>query len=127
MRGALDGVLEATVTAMTRLGANPDHIQAAIGPTISQNSYEVGPEFQEQFVGADVGSEAFFCDGPKGRAHFDLPGFVDRKLIAIGLQGIDNLRRCTYAEKELFFSYRRSTHLDEPDYGRQLSVIALNA
>ena len=126
-RGALHGVLEATVTAMTRLGANPGHIQAAIGPTISQTSYEVGPEFQEKFEAKDPAFAKFFSDGPNGRAHFDLPGFVARRLIETGIQGIDNLRRCTYREKELFYSYRRSTHLGEPDYGRQLSVIALTA
>jgi purine-nucleoside/S-methyl-5'-thioadenosine phosphorylase / adenosine deaminase len=124
-RGALDGVLEATVNAMTRLGAKPSHIQAAIGPTISQKSYEVGPEFETRFVDQDPEFAAFFCDGPNERAHFDLPGFVALKLIATGIGGVDNLRRCTYDEKELFFSYRRSTHLGEPDYGRQLSVIAL--
>ncbi len=126
-RGALDGVLAATVTAMTRLGANPGHIQAAIGPTISQNSYEVGPEFEARFVDADPEFATFFRDGPNGRAHFDLPGFVARRLIAAGVGGIDNLHRCTYDENALFFSYRRSTHLGEPDYGRQLSVIALTA
>ncbi len=126
-RGALDGVLEATVAAMTRLGANPGNIQAAIGPTISQKSYEVGPEFKARFVEDDPKFASFFSEGPTGRAHFDLPGFVAHRLIATGIQGIDNLLRCTYDEKELFFSYRRSTHLGEPDYGRQLSVIALTA
>ncbi len=124
-RGALDGVLEATIAAMVNLGAQTSDIHAAIGPTISQDSYEVGPEFEDRFVQKNSDFAKFFRPGPNQRPHFDLPGFVAHQLAASGVDKIENLGRCTYQEKDAFFSYRRSTHLNEPDYGRQLSLIVL--
>lgn len=125
-RGALGGVLGATTSAMLRLGAQLENIRAAIGPTISQKNYEVGPEFETEFVTANANHERFFITGPKGRPHFDLPGFVAHQLDQIGVHIIDNLERCTYEDAGLFFSYRRTTHAGETDYGRQLSMIRLN-
>jgi hypothetical protein len=125
-QGAFKGVLEATVQAMVRLGAKPSSIRAAIGPCIGQASYEVGPEFHTRFLTRDDSFERFFQPaGRPGHFRFDLTGFVESRLEAAGVVQIDRLNRDTYAEPENFFSYRRTTHAGEPDYGRQLSVISL--
>ncbi|MBL4756410.1 MAG: peptidoglycan editing factor PgeF [Rhizobiales bacterium] len=124
-RGALDGILEATIAAMVNLGAQEGDIQAVIGPTISQACYEVGPEFKDRFMQKNDAFAKFFRPGPNDRPHFDLPKFVAHQLAASGIDKVENLDRCTYQEKDVFFSYRRSTHLNEPDYGRQLSLIVL--
>jgi purine-nucleoside/S-methyl-5'-thioadenosine phosphorylase / adenosine deaminase len=125
-RGALAGVLEATVAAMERLGAERSQIVAVLGPTICQAAYEVGPEFAAQFRDADSASEAFFRPGDRaGHAFFDLPGYIGSRLAAAGLGEHESLGHCTYAEEDLFFSYRRATHRGEPDYGRLISAIAL--
>jgi YfiH family protein len=121
-RGALDGVLEATVAAMRRLGART--IRAAIGPTISQRAYEVGPEFLERFMAEEAGYDRFFVPGAGGRLRFDLPGFVLERLRAAGVEA-GWIGACTYSEPDRFFSYRRSTHAGEPDYGRLISAIRL--
>lgn len=125
-RGALSGVLEATVAAMTKIGAEPSRIAAAVGPTINQPSYEVGPEFEEAFLARDPGSSRFFrLNQPGGRPHFDLPGFVAARLIAAGLASVERVSQCTYKNESRFYSYRRSMHRNEHDYGRQISAIVV--
>lgn len=126
-RGAVQGVLEATLTAMESLGARRANIRAAIGPTISQSAYEVGPEFKAQFLDQSSDNARFFmmrerCDRP----HFDLPGFCRNRLERRGLAVVEDLALCTYADESLFFSYRRKTHRNEADYGRQISAIVLD-
>lgn len=123
-KGALNGVLEATLAAMERLGADRSRIAAAIGPTIRQASYEVGPEFRDRFLGADPASERFFVDGPAGRPHFDLPGYAAERLSRAGVGSIEDVGIDTRTDVARFFSYRRATLAGEPDYGRQLSLIA---
>ena len=124
-RGALAGVVEATVAAMEALGAQAERMSAAIGPCIAQASYEVGPEFREPFLAADGANGALFVEGRNGRPHFDLPGFVGRRLISSGVSQVAVLARDTCAEAEDFFSYRRSCKEGAPDYGRNLSAIAV--
>jgi YfiH family protein len=124
-KGAKAGVVEAVVEAMIRHGARHENIVAAVGPVIGAASYEVGPEFRQAFLDDDPAAVVFFQDGPRGRPHFDLPGFVTRRLAALNLGGIDRIEADTCADPERFFSYRRSCQLGEPDYGRQLSAIAL--
>ena len=125
-KGAIGGVLEATISAMESLGARRQSIVAAIGPTISQPSYEVGPEFQEAFVKDDGQNNRFFMRGAApAKFLFDLPGFVHSKLQKSSLTRIETCAPCTYRNESLFFSYRRSTHRSEPDYGRQISAIVV--
>jgi hypothetical protein len=125
-RGALDGVLEATVRAMEGQGAQRSRIVAAIGPCIGATSYEVGTEFEARFR-ATTGTYADFFKPADGGGHFlfDLPGFVAGRLLACGLGAIETVACDTYAEEALYFSYRRATHRDEADYGRNLSAIVL--
>ena len=123
-RGALDGVLEATVEAMLALGATREGIVAVIGPTISQRAYEVGPEFLDQFLAEDPRYARFFVNGTDDRFHFDLPGFGLYKLRETGVTA-EWTRHCTYDDPDRFYSYRRSTHAREADYGRLISVIRL--
>jgi len=125
-KGALTGVLEATIKAMTTLGARPQRIRAALGPCIGSDAYEVGPEFEARFVEADPSFARFFRRPvPAARPHFDLPGFVLTRLAAAGLDTVENCTRCTYRDEQSLFSYRRATHRGEPDYGRQVSAIVL--
>jgi YfiH family protein len=124
-KGAKAGVIEAVVAAMVGQGATQANIVAAVGPVIGAASYEVGPEFRQAFLDDDPAAADFFHDGPRGRPHFDLPGFVMRRLTGLNLGGIDRIAPDTWADPERFFSYRRSCQLGEPDYGRQLSAIAL--
>ena len=121
-RGAHGGVLENTLAAMESLGARRERIVAAIGPTIAQQSYEVDAGFRAQFAPADA---MFFAEGRNDHWQFDLPGYVAARLRTAGLARIDDLARDTYAEPASFYSFRRATHLGEPNYGRQLSLIAL--
>jgi YfiH family protein len=124
-KGALAGVAEATIDAMERLGADRSRIAAAIGPTIRQLCYEVGAEFRDRFTAASKGSEAWFRPGrAAGKFHFDLPGYLTRRLEAAGLQRIEDCEICTYSDSR-FFSFRRATHRGERDYGRNLSAIVL--
>lgn len=127
-KGAISGVLESTLQAMERLGARREGIHAAIGPTISQASYEVGPEFREKFVAADPSNVSFFLPSPK-EAHFmfDLPGYVRSRLEEAGVASVSDVVTCTYADESRYFSYRRTTHRGEPDYGRQISAIAITS
>lgn len=125
-RGALDGVLEATVTAMAKLGASPARIRAAIGPCIAQASYEVGPEFHARFAEADpVNAALFRPSGRAGRHLFDLAGYVRSRLEGLQLAEVVAAGGDTAAEPERYFSYRRATLAGETDYGRLLSAIAL--
>jgi len=124
-RGALDGVLEATVGAMAALGARPARIRAVIGPTISQRAYEVGPEFLDRFRAEDPDSLRFFAAGAGDRLQFDLPGYGLARLRAAGVGHAEWTGHCTYADPARFFSFRRTTHAREADYGRLLSAITL--
>jgi hypothetical protein len=125
-RGALGGVAEATVRHMARLGADPAHISAAVGPCIAQASYEVGPEFPQPFLQQDPENRRFFVPSQRdGRFMFDLPGYVVGRLERLGLAAVERAAHDTCAEADLFFSYRRATLSGEKDYGRGLSVIAL--
>ncbi|MEM9967219.1 MAG: peptidoglycan editing factor PgeF [Pseudomonadota bacterium] len=122
-RGTLNGVLENTVEAMVTLGAKRDDIAAVIGPCISQNAYEVGPEFVEQFLADDPTNERFFRQGTADRRHFDLPAFGLDRLRRAGVGKSAWIKRCTFTDAERFYSYRRSTHAKDADYGRLISVI----
>ncbi len=125
-RGALSGVLEATLTAMIGLGAAPQRVNAGIGPCIAQSSYEVGPEFPSPFLAADPVGADFFRPAPRaGRFLFDLAGYVAHRLARLGLGRIELSGGDTAAEADRFFSYRRSCLRGEKDYGRELSAICL--
>ena len=125
-KGALGGVVESAVRAMEGLGADRKRIRAAIGPCISQKAYEVGPEFLARFVEAAAGNAAFFRPSARPEhAMFDLPGYVASRLSALGLASVENTNVCTYEHDERYFSFRRTTHRGEPDYGRNLSAIML--
>ena len=125
-RGALTGVIEATLAAMEKLGAKRSRILAALGPTISQANYEVGPEFVERFLAADGTNARFFAPSERaGHAMFDLPGYISDRIHHAGIVNFENLGLCNYAEPGRFFSYRRTTKLSEPDYGRHINAIAL--
>jgi YfiH family protein len=123
-RGALGGVIEATVTAMTARGAVRERISAAVGPCIGAASYEVGPEFPGPFLDDDAGNTQFFTPRPgSDRFLFDLAAYVQARLAAAGIERTTHTGQDTYAD-ENFFSYRRSCHRNEPDYGRNISLIA---
>lgn len=124
-KGAHGGVIQATVEAMEKLGARRDTIQAAVGPAIARKSYEVDEGFFRQFADADEANESFFSGGRPGHYQFDLEGYVLSRLAAAGLRRVEALGLDTYSNPDRFFSYRRATHLGEPDYGRQFSLIAL--
>ena len=124
-RGAHEGVLEATLDAMEALGARRDNIAAVIGPTISQAAYEVGPEFYETFTDDDPAMRRFFANGAGDRMLFDLPAYGLFRLRAAGVGHAEWTRHCTYADPARFYSYRRTTHAKEADYGRLISVIRL--
>jgi YfiH family protein len=124
-RGARDGVLEETVAAMEGLGAARDHINAVIGPSISQAAYEVGPEFTEGFLADDPDNAQFFADGCEGKYQFDLPGYGLHRLRRAGVGQAEWTRHCTYGDSARFYSYRRATHAGEADYGRLVSAIRL--
>jgi YfiH family protein len=126
-KGALSGILESTVDAMEKLGAERGGIVAAIGPLIRQHSYEVGHEFVERFVQANAENALFFIPSPRdGHAMFDLAGFIRMRLENAGVLMIDDIGVDTYSD-ERFYSYRRSVHRNEPDYGRHVHGIALEA
>jgi polyphenol oxidase len=126
-KGALTGVLESTVEAMEQLGAERSGIVAAIGPLIRQHSYEVGGEFVERFIEADAENALFFVPSPReGHAMFDLAGFIRMRLENAGVLMIDDIGVDTYSD-ERFYSYRRSVHRGEPDYGRHVHAIVLEA
>jgi len=125
-RGALAGVIEAAIAAMEKLGAERSRIATALGPTIRQPNYEVGSEFVERFLAADADNKRFFKPSTSsGHAMFDLGGYIAERLQRAGITNFEDLGLCTYAEPERFFSYRRTTKLGEPDYGRHINAIAL--
>jgi YfiH family protein len=125
-RGAAAGILEAAIAEMERLGGRRARIFAAIGPSINQAAYEVGPEFKAALIDGNLDNARFFDQSePNARPHFDLPGYVESRLGAAGLAGIERQSPCTYANESLFYSFRRSKHRGEADYGRQISAIVV--
>jgi YfiH family protein len=127
-RGALTGVLEATITEMEKLGAKRERIAAAAGPMISQRNYEVGQDLIDRFLQADQDNARYFAEASRpGHAMFDLPGYVIDRLKRACIAQVEDLGCCTYADPAQFYSYRRSTHRKEPDYGRHINAIALQS
>lgn len=124
-KGALGGVIAATVAAMGDLGARPERIAAAIGPCIAQASYEVDAAFCERFVAADAGNARFFVPGKADHHQFDLEGYVASRLTSAGIERIEPLSVDTYSQPGRFYSFRRATHCGEPSYGRQIALIGL--
>lgn len=124
-KGAISGVLEATVEAMETLGAKRENIRAIIGPTISQRAYEVGPEFLDSFLSKDTGYSRFFANGQGDRMMFDLPSFGMHRLREAGVHTADWTGHCTYDDPQRFYSYRRSCHEKAADYGRLIACIRL--
>jgi polyphenol oxidase len=126
-KGALTGILESTIAAMEKLGAERGRMVVALGPMIRQQSYEVGSEFVERFLDANADYASFFLPAPRnGHAMFDLAGLIRLRLENAGVLMIDDLDVDTYAD-ERFYSYRRSVHRQESDYGRHVHAIALEA
>jgi YfiH family protein len=125
-RGALAGVTDATIAAMERLGAARSRITVALGPMIRQSNYETGSDVRTRFMAVDATNERFFAPAVRdGHFMFDLAGYVAARLAAAGIGQIEDIGACTYAEPERFFSYRRMTHRNEPDYGRHVNAIVL--
>ena len=124
-KGALSGVVEATLAEMERLGADRGKVAAAVGPCIARRSYEVDEVFLRRFTEADPENERFFGLGREGHHQFDLEGYVVSRLAGAGVTRIEALGEDTYSQPDRFFSYRRATHLGEPTYGRQVSLIGL--
>ncbi len=124
-KGALDGVLDATVDAMEALGAVRGNIRAVIGPSISQDAYEIGPEFRDRFTAHDANNAEFFREGVGDRLHFDLTGYGIHRLRGAGVGTAEWTGHCTYSDAERFFSYRRSVHDQEVDYGRLIAAIRI--
>ncbi|MEA2906069.1 MAG: purine-nucleoside/S-methyl-5-thioadenosine phosphorylase / adenosine deaminase [Alphaproteobacteria bacterium] len=125
-RGAFTGVLEATLAAMERCGAQRGRVVAAMGPMIRQHNYEVGAEFVASFKAAGEANARFFLPSARaGHGLFDLAGYIAARLRAAGIGHIEDLGHCTYADPAMFFSYRRSVHRAEADYGRHINAIVL--
>ncbi len=125
-KGAIGGVAESVVGLMEQLGAQRSHIHAAVGPCISQAAYEVGPEFEARFAEEDAANTRYFVRSKRaGHWQFDLPGYVTARLRAIGIGTVEALNVCTYEHNDAYFSYRRTTHRGETDYGRNVSAIML--
>ncbi|MBV9881531.1 MAG: peptidoglycan editing factor PgeF, partial [Sphingomonadaceae bacterium] len=124
-RGAFAGVIESTVALMERHGADRGRIAAAVGPVIARKSYEVDDGFLRRFAEADPDNDRFFSPGREGHHQFDLEAYVLARLAAAGVTRAEALGLDTYADPDRFFSFRRATHRGEPDYGRQISLIAL--
>jgi len=124
-KGALGGVTDRTIAAMEALGADRGRIVAAVGPCIARASYEVDEAFRARFATKDRENDRFFADGKAGHAWFDLEAYVAHRLAAAGIGRVETLGEDTYSQPDRFYSYRRATHRGEPDYGRQISLIAL--
>jgi YfiH family protein len=125
-KGAKAGILGEAIAVMEQHGARRDAIRAALGPTISVEAYEVGPEFRDAFLADDGRNAGYFIQSARqSRPHFDLPRFIMDSLAREGIRHCKNLARCTYSEADLFFSHRRAVHRGEADYGRQISAIVL--
>jgi len=126
-KGAFTGIVGATVTAMEKLGARRERITAVLGPTISAKAYEVGPEFIERFKAENRTYSRFFTPSERpARAMFDLPAFIGLKAQEAGIGRFVDMGLCTYGDEKHFFSYRRTTHRGEPDYGRLIAAIVLD-
>ena len=124
-KGAVSGVVEATVDAMEALGAKREAIRAVVGPSISQAAYEVGPELRDEFIAGDPDNSRFFAQGDGDRFMFDLPGYGVHRMNAAGVGFAEWNGHCTYGDPDRFYSYRRTTHATEADYGRLIAVIKL--
>lgn len=124
-KGAIGGVTDATIAAMEALGAQRSRIAAVIGPCIAQKSYEVDDAFERRFLEANPANATHFRAGRAGHAWFDLEGYVAARLHAAGVATVAMLGEDTYAQADRFFSFRRATHLGEPGYGREISLIGL--
>lgn len=124
-RGAVAGVTDSVITEMEKIGARRERIAAAIGPCIAMLSYEVDEGFRERLLDADAANDRFFSAAVSDTLHFDLPAYVRHRLIAAGIQAIETINLDTYSNPDRFYSYRRATHRDGPDYGRQISLIGL--
>jgi len=124
-RGAVVGVNEATVAAMEKLGARRERIAAAIGPAIAARNYEVDHAFKALLVSYFGDNERFFTEGPAGKPHFDLEGYIVSRLAAAGIRKVEASGLDTYADPGRFFSYRRASHRGEPDYGRQIALVGV--
>ncbi|HEY6916999.1 MAG TPA: peptidoglycan editing factor PgeF [Allosphingosinicella sp.] len=124
-KGAFGGIVEATVAEMEKLGAERGRIVAAVGPTIARKSYEVDEAFLRRFAERDPENERFFTQGREGHYQFDLEGYVLSRLAEAGVTRVEALGLDTYSDPGRFYSYRRATHRGEPNYGRQISIIAL--
>ena len=125
-KGALGGVLESTISAMEKLGAKREHIRASLGPTISQNAYEVSQDFVAQFEARDKEGLNFFNAGKTSdKWQFNLPAYIGHRVKRAGIAAFEDLALCTYADESRFYSFRRATHRHESDYGRLISAISL--
>jgi polyphenol oxidase len=124
-KGAKAGIVESTIEAMQSLGAQPAQIIAAIGPAISQAAYEVSPEFEAAFLAETAANGEYFSQAPGARPRFNLSAYVKGRLLRCGAVSIQDTGLCTYENESILFSYRRSAHKTEPDYGRQISAILL--
>ena len=126
-KGAIAGVSEATIAVMEEKGARRERITAVIGPTISQKAYEVGPDFAAQFIAQSPDNADFFTPSPRARHQmFDLPAYLERRMKRHGVGQVIDMGLCTYSNEDRFYSYRRATHRNEKDYGRQISAIVLS-
>jgi YfiH family protein len=126
-RGAFTGVIEGTIAAMEALGADRSRMTVALGPLIRQRNYEVSQSFVDEFVRTDESYARFFGPAARpGRAMFDLPGFIASRIAQTGIGQFEDIGLCTYADPDRFYSYRRSTHRSEPDYGRHVNAIVLS-
>ncbi len=124
-KGAIGGIAQATLVAMEALGARRENITAVVGPTISQRAYEVGQEFFEEFIAVDMNYTRFFAQGAGDRMQFDLPTFCLHQLRMSGINHATWTGHCTYSDPDRFYSYRRTCHQNEPDYGRLISAVRL--
>jgi hypothetical protein len=125
-KGAIGGITDSTIAAMETLGARRERIAAAVGPCIARASYEVDDSFFRRFAEADPANERFFADGRAGHHQFDLEAYVAHRLAAAGVRTVEALGEDTYSQPDRFFSFRRTTHRGEPDYGRQIAIIGIS-
>ena len=124
-RGALAGVTDSAISAMEEIGAQRERIAAAIGPCIALPSYQVDEAFRDRFIEADPANGRFFMPAASDGLHFDLPAYLRHRLTAAGIGTVETIHLDTYSNADRFYSYRRATHLGEPDYGRQISLIGI--
>ncbi|QNM82417.1 peptidoglycan editing factor PgeF [Sphingomonas sabuli] len=124
-RGAFAGVTDSTIAAMEGIGARRERIAAAIGPCIAMPSYEVDAAFRDRFIDADPANDRFFVQAAAETLHFDLPAYVRHRLVAGGVEEVETIHLDTYSSPDRFYSFRRSTHRGEADYGRQVALIGL--